>query len=253
MLIETRAIVLHRSAYNDRYSIVHLYTEQYGRLGILTSATRSRKGNAVRHQALSPLSEIEFIGELKAGKGLATIKELHLYRPNHQIQLNPIKCSQGLFISELLYRVLSGDMPEPQLYHFIADSLYFFHTASEGLANFYLCFSYHLLHYLAIEPSVDPTDIGFGRWYDLKEAQFTTEPNLTSNTAIPPSHTYYMYLFTRMTYANMHRFRYNREQRAIIIDYLLLYYRLHLPAFPHIKSLDILRGAGQTIRNTQDK
>jgi len=48
-----------------------------------------------------------------------------------------------------------------------------------------------------------------------------------------------------MTYANMHCYRYNRIDRGVILDYLLEYYRLHLHAFPPLKSLPILRQLGQ--------
>ena len=107
MLIETRAIVLHRTAYSDRYSIVHIYSEQYGRMGLLVSNSRSRKSRPLA--LLSPLAEVDIVGELKQGKSLATVTEVRLYNPNHQIQMNPIKCSQGIFLGELLYRVMTHE------------------------------------------------------------------------------------------------------------------------------------------------
>lgn len=245
MLIQTRGIVLHRSAYNDRYHILHLYTEEYGRLGLLLSQGRSRKSGQIS-RALLPLSEVEFIAELKHGKQLANIKELRLYLPNSSLHTHPTKSSQSIFLSELLYRLLPEEaMPDAELYGFISQSFAFFDKASRGLANFYLCFCYHLLKYLAIEPSISRLALHPSSWFDLGEAQFTSSPAISSH-AIPPHWGWYLYLFSRINYDNMHAYRYNREQRAIIIDFLLLYYRLHLPTFGHIKSLDVLR---QTARS----
>ena len=48
-----------------------------------------------------------------------------------------------------------------------------------------------------------------------------------------------------MSYANMHRFAYSRQQRGVILDYLLDYYRLHLAPFPQLKCLPILRQLGE--------
>lgn len=243
MQIQSKAIVLHRTAYNDKYQIAHLYTEEYGRLGVLLPLGRSKR--AQRDAIIcSPLAEIEFVGELKQGKQLARLIELRLYRPNYAIQQTPIKCSQGIFISELLYRVLSQDIADYALYHFIAESLQVLHHIERGVANFYLCFTYRLLFYLAIEPTIDPASSSLYQWFDLGEAQFTNSPNLSSQM-IPPHLCAGLCQFSRMTYANMHIFAYNREDRAVIIDYLLLYYRLHLPQFGTIKSLEVLRSSAK--------
>ena len=45
----------------------------------------------------------------------------------------------------------------------------------------------------------------------------------------------------RMDYASMHLFRFNRQQRARVLDLLIEYYRMHIPEFPEMKSLDVLR------------
>jgi DNA repair protein RecO (recombination protein O) len=39
----------------------------------------------------------------------------------------------------------------------------------------------------------------------------------------------------------MHLFRLSRPERARILEILLLYYRLHLPAFPELRSLSVLK------------
>lgn len=239
MLIKTRAIVLHRTAYTDRHNIVHLYTELYGRLGVLAPISRQRGSNRSTIP-LATLSEIELIGELKKGKQLISPKEVKLYHSNHNLQVQSSKCSQAIFISELLYRTLAHDMPDHRLYAYLSESMQILDKIERGIANFYLCFTYHLLHYLAIEPTIEPHLCLGNLWFDLSEAQFTSSPKLSSES-IPPNWSRALLCFSRIKYSNMHRYQYNREQRATIIDYLLTYYRLHLPSFTHIKSLDILR------------
>lgn len=249
MLIETRAIVLHRTAYNDKYNIVHLYTEQYGRLGILVPAGKSRRSSRTIIP-LATLSEVELVGELKRGKQLATLHEVKLYHSNHNLQVQANKRSQAIFISELLYRSLSYDMPDTRLYTYISKSMQILDNLERGIANFYLCFTYHLLYYLAIEPTIESSLLDNNLWFDLREVRFTIKPNLT-NEAIPPIWSRALQCFARITYANMHRYQYNREQRALIIDYLLLYYRLHLSNFTQIKSLDILRNTSTYNQSVQ--
>lgn len=243
MLVETRAIVLHRSAYNDRYQIVHLYTETHGRLGVLQPLRRSRRSGS-NSLAMPILSEIELVGELPVGRQLLKLREFRLYRPNQQIQIQPSKCMQGMFISELLYRVLSAELPDASMYHYLAESLHILDTIERGVANFYLCFTYHLLYHLAIEPTIESRLAVPGAWFDLREAQFIPNPRLIGE-AIPPGLIPALLAFSRIHYGNMHRYRYSRQERALIVDYMLAYYRMHLPPFPELRSLEVLRSTSQ--------
>lgn len=238
--LRTRAIVLHRTPYTDRYAIVHLYTQEYGRLGVLVPEGRTKQRRY--HLLLTPLSEVELTATLRPRRELALVGEVRLVAPRHAIQLNPSKRSQGLFIGELLYRVLSHPEPDDRLYTFIASSLEVLELLELGVANFYLCFAYRLLEYLAIAPPLGRS-VPLGQpWYDLEEACFTHAPRLARH-ALPPAEASHLLLFARMHYGNLGAFRYSREQRGQIIDRLLLYYRLHLPPFPVLRSLEILRSS----------
>ena len=44
----------------------------------------------------------------------------------------------------------------------------------------------------------------------------------------------------RMDFATMHLFRLNRAERARMLEIIERYYRLHLPAFPELRSLPVL-------------
>jgi DNA repair protein RecO (recombination protein O) len=44
----------------------------------------------------------------------------------------------------------------------------------------------------------------------------------------------------RMDFVNMHLFRMNRQQRNRCIEVAILFYRLHLPDFPDLRSLEVL-------------
>jgi DNA repair protein RecO (recombination protein O) len=44
-----------------------------------------------------------------------------------------------------------------------------------------------------------------------------------------------------MDYPTMHLFRMSRHERLRLLELALAYYRLHLPDFPELKSLNILQ------------
>jgi DNA repair protein RecO (recombination protein O) len=43
MLCKTRGIVLHAIPYNDKYSIIYMYTEAFGRTSYLVARSRGKK------------------------------------------------------------------------------------------------------------------------------------------------------------------------------------------------------------------
>ena len=50
-----------------------------------------------------------------------------------------------------------------------------------------------------------------------------------------------MQLMMRMDYATMHLFRLSRHDRNRLLEIALAYYRIHLPAFPELRSLRVLQ------------
>ena len=48
-------------------------------------------------------------------------------------------------------------------------------------------------------------------------------------------------IFMRMNYDSMRFFAMNRRERERYIEVLNDYYRLHVPEFPELKSLDVLK------------
>lgn len=45
----------------------------------------------------------------------------------------------------------------------------------------------------------------------------------------------------RADFSTLYLFDYSRSDRNEILDYILIYFKLHTPSFPEIKSLQVLR------------
>ena len=119
----TAALVLHRTRYNDRYSIVHLYSREVGYIGTLVPESSSRK-NAIREH-LRPLAEVELTLSLRAQRDLARVQEVHSLHPRHSVHMDAAKGAQAIFLSEFLYRVLAATQTaDSELYDYIASSYF---------------------------------------------------------------------------------------------------------------------------------
>lgn len=79
------------------------------------------------------------------------------------------------------------------------------------------------------------------RLFDLQNACFTPlRPQLHSDY-IAPEEAARLTRLMRMNYETMHLFAMSRMERARCLTIMNEYYRLHLPDFPVLKSLEVLK------------
>lgn len=237
MYEKTRGIVLHVIKYSDKNSIAHVYTDTRGRMSLLLpqGATKAAR---VRNAMFMPLSMVEFEARLTPGRDLATFKECRCVLPLTRLYADPGKSAVAMFMSELLGRsILESERNEP-LFRFIAASVQLLDRLDRGVANFHICFLYHLGPFLGIQP--DTATYREGYWFDMENGIFTPSHPLHSHV-LAPREAAVLQLLSRMTFANLHRFKFNRTQRNEILDIALAYYQLHNSTIGAMKSPDILR------------
>ena len=109
---------------------------------------------------------------------------------------------------------------------------------SEGVANFHICFLFHLGAFLGIEPDVESYLEGY--WFDMAGGTFVPWP-VAGHPCLKPQEARVIVLLSRMTFGNLHLFRFNREQRGALLDTIISYYRLHNSTVGTLKSPEILK------------
>ena len=222
MLQKTKGIVLHTLKYNDTSIIVDMYTELSGRTSFLVPVPRSRKA-AVKSVLFQPLSFIEFEADFRPNATLYRVKEAKSFYPFTSIPYDPYKSSMALFLAEFLYRAIREEAENRPLFAYLQHSVIWLDECREGFANFHL------------------EDYHTGDYFDLLNACFTsTRPQLHSSY-INPEEAGRLRQLMRMNYETMHLFGMSRAERTRCLTIMNDYYRLHLPDFPALKSLDVLK------------
>ena len=107
-----------------------------------------------------------------------------------------------------------------------------------GVANFHICFLYHLGGHLGIQPNVESYREGY--WFDMTDGVFAAA-TVPGHQYLPPQEAQVIHLLSRMTFSNMGVFRFNREERNHVLDVIISYYRLHNAAIGTLRSPDILK------------
>lgn len=237
MLVKTRGIVLHVIPYNDKYAIVHIYTEVFGRAAYLVSRSRGKK-SSVSKALFMPLSVLEMEVEHLNKRDLHRIKEARLCYPQSELFCNPLKNVLTLFLAEVLFRVVKETEPDERLFDYLYQSIQLLEYADQGIANFHLVFLLGLLHYLGIFPNVEAEKEAV--YFDMLNGEFVRQI---------PMHRHYLdqdesRIFARLLrirFENMSLYSFSRQDRVLIINRIFEYYRLHLPEFPEIKSLSVMQ------------
>ena len=212
MLHKTRGIVLHTLPYGDKYLIVAIYTELFGRVGyLITPARRGKRG--VAQALVMPLSLLELEVEHRNDRDLQRIREARSLSLPTALQTHPVKNAEALFLAEILYRVIREKESDPPLFHFLFDAVRHLETADTYVE---------------------------GRYFDLLEGIFTEEVPLHGRY-LNADDSRVMARLTKMTFANMSLFAFSHTERSAILGHVLDFYRLHLPGFPELKSLEVLR------------
>ena len=272
-----RGIVLRTVRYGDTSLIVDLFTESHGRMSFMASTLRAKR--SVRSVSFwQPLSMVEFSAELLPNGGkLPRPSDVRTYYNYIDLPFSPIKSTLALFLAEFLSAALREEKENTPLYRYIESSLQWLDLADSpaSIANFHLAFLMHLSRFIGIYPNLDVSGDLNPDLNPNSPLSAVNSPLSTVNCQLStvnsqlstlnsqlyfdllagtycdrqPSHAHFLRneearvlpVLFRMNYPTMHLFRLSRRERQRILHVLNEYYRLHVPGFPELKSLEILQ------------
>ena len=217
MLTKTQAIVLHSLKYGETRLIVDMFTRSQGRQSFIVSIPKSVKGK-IKKQLFQPLTLLEIEYDLRPKLQLQKLSDVRLASPFSSIPFDPNKLSISLFIAEFLYYALRSEQRNEPLFDYIVNSIQWLDAQTNRFANFHLVFLMRLSRFLGFYPNLDHYQAG--DYFDLRES---------------------VLLMMRMDFPTMHLFRMSHQERNRLLEVSLIYYRLHIPDFPELKSVSVLQ------------
>lgn len=238
MLQKTTGIVLHAVKYTDTSLIVQVYTEFTGRASFMVPIPRSHKAN-IKSVLFQPLAIIELEADFRSRKNIYRVKNAKSFSPFSSIPYNPYKSSIALFLAEFLYRGVREEAENKPLFAYLQHSICWLDACQGDFANFHLVFLMRLSRFLGLYPNLDHYQTG--DYFDLQNACFTSSRPQLHSYYILPGEASRLAALMRMNYDTMRFFKMNRAERMRCLTIINEYYRLHLPDFPMLKSLDVLK------------
>ena len=237
MLTKTQAIVLHAIKYGESRLIVDMFTRTHGRLSFIVSLPKSPKSK-VKKQYFQPLTMLEIEMDVRPKVQLQKLADVRLSVVYTSISSELSKLSISLFMAEFLYHALRGEQQNVPLFDYVASSILWLDAQHNSYANFHLVFLMRLSRFLGFYPNLD--NYSHGDYFDLRESVFLPNPPI-HREFLQPQEAEKVLLMMRMDYSTMHLFQMSHDERNRLLEVALVYYRLHLPDFPELKSVGVLR------------
>jgi len=241
MLTKTQAIVLHSIKYGEARLIVDMFTRSFGRQSFIVSIPKTSKGK-VKKQFFQPLTLLDIESDVRPKLQLQKLNDVRLAVPFASIPFESDKLSISLFMAEFLYYALRSEQRNELLYDYLENSIQWLDGQQAHYANFHLVFLLRLTRFLGFYPNLD--DYQEGDYFDLRESVFMNNPPVHRDF-LYPEEAQKVQLMMRMDFPTMHLFRMSHEERNRLLEVSIKYYRLHLPDFPEMKSIEVLRALYQ--------
>ena len=240
MNCKTEAIVLHTVRYGDSRLIVDLFTREQGRMSVMVTVGKGSRSQT-KKQYFQPLTLLAIEVDMRQQQQLQRLRGVELLCPWQSLLSEPGKLAISIFVAEFLYHALRGEQRDDRLFDYVRASLEWLDSRHDRYANFHLVFLMRLSRFLGFFPNLASysSSPNSQLYFDLRAATFCT---------VTPSHHDYLMPedasrvqpLMRMDFATMHLFRLTRAERVRLLEVIVRYYRLHLPAFPELRSLSVL-------------
>jgi DNA repair protein RecO (recombination protein O) len=236
MIIKTRGIILRSVKYSETSLILDIYTEAKGVRSYIVSGVRTPKAK-VSAGLLQVMSLVDMVCYDKDdAQTLNRIKEIKAAHTYTSLIFDVVKASIGQFIAEVARRTIREAEQNEALFNVLFDIFVFLDETQTGYANLHLTFLLELSHHFGFHPHLETYTEG--SVFDLKEGVFTTQEvthfinrNLSKILRGLLETQWYKSGDVKMT----------REERRLLLNELLNFYRYHIDNFPEINSHKILQ------------
>jgi DNA repair protein RecO (recombination protein O) len=233
MLHRTRAIVLKTIKYSETSVIARMFTEELGLRSYIIKGVFGKKKNGTR-TLLQSLSLLDLVVYEKPGAGLQNIKEISIAHPYTNIPFDVHKGAILMFLNEIIYKSIGEQEPDGDMFRFIFHQLLTLDETKDEIADFHLAFIIRFTKYLGFLPR--NTYSTSNTFFDLQEGEFVHVQPIHSNF-MNSQHSHQLNMLLQ---ESPQKVFVNAAMRNALLEKIIVYYSLHVPAFGEVRSLPVL-------------
>jgi DNA repair protein RecO (recombination protein O) len=235
MLHTTEGIVLHNVRYADKKIISKIYTRDFGLLTLNVNIGSTPKSK-IRIAVMQPLSQLELVLSLKENKDVQQLIEAKCTYVYHRLPVDFSKSSIAQFINEVLYKCLKDQTRNEDLFHLIVKTYQWLDVNEGHYYDLHVYFLFELTKHLGFYPS---NNISLHeKYFDTREGKFHSMSQSFPLGFDEAQSGLFSQLFNH-TLDDQRQF--NKQERQMLLDCLMAYYRMQVPGLPEFRSHQVLR------------
>jgi DNA repair protein RecO (recombination protein O) len=243
MIHKTKAIALHHLKYGDTSLVATMYTEHFGRKSFLVQGVYRPKSK-FHPIFFQPFTLLDLEVYINPKRELQRIKEQNLHHPFHSLPFDTTKNAIALFLSEILYKVLKEEEPNPVLFSYLFHAIHILDITDTGTANFHLVFLINLTKYLGFYPENNYS--GLNCIFDPANGKFSP-PSLLQTGFPDNTLSHLVHRLLAISFEGMEELAINHQTRNSLVKLLIDFYNLHLGGLGNVKSLPVLQSVFEDI------
>lgn len=156
-IIRTDAVVLRSMDYGETSRIVHLFTREHGRVGVMARGARSPRSRF--GSTLEPMSWIQAVIHYKPGRDLQTLSECSHMESFPHIGRSLQRIALGVRTIELTGALMQDGQANPLVFDLQVDALRMINQAPERVENVWPFFAMRLAGILGLSPSFSREEV----------------------------------------------------------------------------------------------
>lgn len=235
MIIRTPAIVLSTIKYGEADLIARLYTKELGTQSYMLKGIRKTRKGKLRVSFFQPLTQLEIETQHKGKGSLEYIKEASILYTYVNIPTDISKSSVALFFGEVLSQLLTEQQSDEQLFIYLS-AIFEFLDQTDYVANFTIKTLLDMSELMGF--GMDRTTMDFP-YFNMLDGSFDNNGMLPHHLTVEESSIIKAFIGTK--FDTIDSIKINRNQRAILLNLVLDYFKIHLHTFKKPASLNILK------------
>ena len=234
-LEKTQGIVLGLYPYNDRTSFAHIYTRRFGRVSYSVPVPRTKRAKLPK-SLFAPFMMLDMEVEHAATREVQRIQEARIAATHYNLYTDPVKSAVLFFLAEMVSRTVREQEANPAFFDYLTGTIELFDLIEDGKANFHFAFLIGLADFTGIRIARETYGEGF--FFDMMEGSFVDRRPMHPYFLAPAEGSRFHDLLG-ISFATLSDYRFTRAERRQMLDWLVGYFRLHLPNLEEIRSLEI--------------
>ncbi|WP_397445075.1 DNA repair protein RecO [Polaribacter sp. R77954] len=233
-IVTTKAIVLSSLKYGDTSLIVKCYTENDGIKSYMLRGILKPKKKGIKAAYFQPLTQLQIVAKHNSKNTLNSIKEVQVIQPYKTIHADIVKQSVVFFLSEVLASSIQEEEQNKTLYSYL-ETAFTWLDVHDKIANFHLLFLLNLTGFLGFYPDMSQTNkAGF----NLLEGVFSDD--IQDKNVIHHNNFHQFKKLLGINFDAIENVSYSKDERQLVLQTIIKYFKLHLGSFREPKSLQVL-------------